>query len=123
LQHQHITPEFVLEYLCDGKSVANVASVAVEHEDRYIARMLLVGSDEEGAQRLAIGCGDEQLLIVGYGELGRSGDVGAGVRREGTGIYDFTAKVSQTQDGDCKDDVLLFEVEETTEQRGDTRGR
>jgi hypothetical protein len=66
----------------------------VEHEDGYVARMVVIGSDEEGAERLAIWCGNEQLFIIGDGELRRPGYVCSSVGGEGTGVYDFTTMVS-----------------------------
>jgi len=50
LQHENMAAQLALKNLRNGKAVANVAGVAMKHEDRHIACMLLVGADEEGAE-------------------------------------------------------------------------
>lgn len=101
LQHEHIAAQVLFEDPGDGQSVANVARVAVEHEHRHVARMLLVGADEEGAERLAVGRGDEEFLKVGDAKLRRAWHVGARIGREAARVDDF----------------VLLEVEEAAEER------
>jgi hypothetical protein len=41
----------------------------MKHKHSDVARMLFVCPYEEGAQRLSIWCGDEELLEIGDAEL------------------------------------------------------
>jgi hypothetical protein len=66
----------------------------MEHQHCDIARVLLVRSDEECAERLAVGCRNEELLEVGYAELRRPWDVGTSVGREVPWIDNLTKCVS-----------------------------
>jgi len=67
----------------------------MEHENRHVARVLLVGSDEECTQRLAVWRWNKQLFIVGNGELRGSGYVRSSIWWEGAWVYDFAGAVSR----------------------------
>lgn len=59
--------------------MADVACVAVEHEDRDGPEARLVGRpDEEGAERLAVGGRQGQFFVVADAEVGGARDAGRG---------------------------------------------
>ncbi len=78
--------------------MANIPSISVKHKDRYIARMLFVGPDEEGAERLSVWSWDEQLFEVRDAKLQGSWDIGASIGWEASGIDDFAALISGAQE-------------------------
>lgn len=94
LQHENIAAQVLGKHFGNGQSVADVASIAVEHEDGDIAGALLVCADQEGAERLAVGGGDEQLLGIGDAKLGGAGHVGTRIGREASRVDDLAATVN-----------------------------
>lgn len=67
----------------------------MKHQNGHIACVLLVGSDEEGAERLAVRRRNEEFFEVGDTELRWPWHVGTSVRGKAPGIYDLTVAVSQ----------------------------
>jgi hypothetical protein len=93
----------------------------MKHEDRDIARVLLVRADQESAERFSVGCGNEEFLEVSDAELGWARDVGAGIRGKASWVDKFAVAVSGAS-GSPRRDSLLLEVQKSAEHSGDTGG-
>ena len=80
--------------LGDWKSIADITSVAMEHENRYIASMLFVGSNVESAERFAVWRWNKQLFEVIKSKLGRAWNVGQRIRWKCSWVDELTDQVS-----------------------------
>jgi hypothetical protein len=79
-EHEDIATGGGDQHACNGQAMANVASVAVEHQHRHVrVRPAARAPDVEGRQFLAIVGRNDKLLVVSEVELVRAGNVGAGV--------------------------------------------
>ena len=87
LEHEHVAARGGDQHAGDGQAVADVARVAVEHEDRHVGvGPVARAPDVEGRQLLAIVGRDDELLVVLEVKLAGPGDFGARVGRDGGGI-------------------------------------
>lgn len=79
LEHENIAADALFEDAADGESMSDVPRIAVKREDREVLRHAFVrGANEERMESLAIGGRDLQLVVVGYAELGGTGDASLG---------------------------------------------
>lgn len=97
MKHKYIASKIVNKNLGDGKSVTDVASIAVEHEDGHVAGVLLVGPKIEGAKGLAVRSWDEQLFVISEAKLIRSRNVGSSIRWKRSGVNELTDHISGEQ--------------------------
>lgn len=99
--------------------MADVSSVAMERQDGDWPRCRLVcWSHKEGAEGLAIGCRQRQLLVVLDTKLWRSRYLRTGPWWQITGIYKLTVLLSATQKLDGMDNLLLLPVVKCTSTKG-----